>query len=63
MFTEHHENQDAMDGDWRLLNMEAAPFGWPPALVILNEGCSEGGGAYADKSLGVWRISDLPAFS
>jgi hypothetical protein len=62
-FTEHDENRDAPDGDWRLLNMEVAPFGWPSAFAILNEGCSEGGGAYADKSLGVWRIPDLPAFS
>jgi hypothetical protein len=32
-FPDHHENQDAMDGDWRLLNMEAAPFSLPPALA------------------------------
>ena len=60
-FTDHHENQDAVDGDWRLLNMEAAPFRLPPAFTMLNEGCKELGGAYADKSLGVWRTADLPA--
>jgi hypothetical protein len=58
-FTEHQQNQDAMDGDWRPLNMEAAPFGLPQAFAILNEGCSEADGAYADKSLGVWRVADL----
>jgi hypothetical protein len=52
-----------MDGDWRLLNLEAAPFGFPPADAILNEECTEAGGAYADKSLGVWRVADLPIFS
>jgi hypothetical protein len=62
-FTEQHENRDALDGDWRLLKYGSRTLGWPPAFAILNEGCSEGGGAYADKSLGVWRISDLPAFS
>jgi hypothetical protein len=62
-FTEHHENRDAMDGDWRLLNLEAAPFGFPPADAILNEECTEAGRAYADKSLGVWRVADLPIFS
>jgi hypothetical protein len=61
-FTEHRENRDAMDGDWRLLNLEAAPFGFPPADAILNEECTEAGGAYADKSLGVWRVADLPIF-
>jgi hypothetical protein len=58
-FTEHQQNQDAMDGDWRPLNMEAAPFGLPQAFAILNEDCSEADGTYADKSLGVWRIADL----
>ena len=60
-FPDHHENQDAVDGDWRLLNMEAAPFRLSPAFAMLNEGCQEGGGAYADKSLGVWRVADIPA--
>ena len=62
-FTEHRDNQDAANGDWRLLNMEAVPFGLPPASMILNEGCTEAGGAYADKSLGVWRVADLRIFS
>jgi hypothetical protein len=61
-FTDHHQNQDAIDGDWRLLNMEAASFGLPRPFSLLNEGCREAGGAYADKSLGVWRIADLPPF-
>jgi hypothetical protein len=61
-FTDLQENHDAMDGDWRPLNMEAPPFGLPPAFAILNECCKEAGGAYADKSLGIWRIADVPAF-
>jgi hypothetical protein len=59
-FTDLHENHDAMDGDWRPLNMEAPPFRLPPALAILNEGCREADGVYTDKSLGVWRVADLP---
>jgi hypothetical protein len=58
-FTDHHDNQDIVDGDWRLLNLEAAPFNLPPPVALLNEGCSEAGGTYDDKSLGVWRIADL----
>src|SRR5262249_24456782 len=38
---DHTDNQDAVDGDWRLLNMEAAPFSLPPAFAVLNEGCRE----------------------
>jgi hypothetical protein len=29
--------------------------------MIINENCSEGGGSFADKSLGVWNLSELPA--
>jgi len=61
-FTDLHENHDAIDGDWRPLNMEAPRFGLPPAFAILNEGCKEADGAYADKSLGVWQVGDLPSF-
>ena len=61
-FTDLHENHDAIDGDWRSLNMEAPPFRFPPTFAILNEGCTEASGAYADKSLGAWRVDDLPAF-
>ncbi|MCZ2074835.1 MAG: class I SAM-dependent methyltransferase [Bryobacterales bacterium] len=59
-FTDHDVNQDAANGDWRMLNLERAPFHFPPALALVVEGCSEGGGAYADKSLGLWRLQDLP---
>ena len=58
-FTRHDTNEDAADGDWRLLNLERPPFDFPPPLALINEGCTEGGGAYADKSLGVWNLADL----
>ena len=58
-FTDHHDNGDIVDGDWRLLNLQAAPFNLPPPASLLNEGCREAEGSYDDKSLGVWRISDL----
>lgn len=32
-FSDHHENQEAVDGDWRLLNMETPPFGLPPPFA------------------------------
>jgi hypothetical protein len=28
-------------------------------MRILNEGCTEGRGVFADKSLGLWRTADL----
>jgi hypothetical protein len=59
-FADHHDNGDIVDGDWRLLNLQAKPFNLPPPVALLNEGCREAGGSYDDKSLGVWRIADLP---
>jgi SAM-dependent methyltransferase len=52
-------NEDIVTGDWRTLDLEQAPFHLPPPMRILNEGCTEGGGAFADKSLGLWRGEDL----
>lgn len=44
---------------WRPLNLELAPFRFPPPMLLLNEKCSESGGQFADKSIGVWKISEL----
>lgn len=52
-------NEDIVTGDWRVLDLERAPFHLPPPLELLNEGCTEGGGRFADKSLGLWRAEDL----
>ncbi len=59
-FPEHPVNQDIDDGDWRLLNLEKPPFLFPPPAELLNEECKEHDGAFADKSLGLWRIATLP---
>ncbi|MDZ7638413.1 MAG: class I SAM-dependent methyltransferase [Bryobacterales bacterium] len=59
-FPEHLQNAEIEDGDWRLLNLEGAPFYFPPPVALLNEGCTEHEGAFADKSLGLWRIEELP---
>jgi hypothetical protein len=52
-------NRDCEDGDWRALNFERAPFSWAAPVELLNENCVEAGGGWRDKSLGVWRLSDL----
>jgi SAM-dependent methyltransferase len=53
-------NKDIVDGDWRPLNLERSPFLLPGPQSVIVEGCTEEGGAYADKALAVWRVSDLP---
>jgi hypothetical protein len=59
-FPELERNDDIEDADWRPLNFERPPLSWPAPVEIINERCTEAGGAYADKSLALWRLSDLP---
>lgn len=61
-FSERDANVDLKGKDiWRTLNLERAPFNFPPPLRLVNENCTEGDGAYGDKCLGLWRLADLPA--
>jgi len=59
-FPELGRNDDIEDADWRPLNFEIAPLNWPAPVEVINERCTEADGAYADKSLARWRLSDLP---
>ena len=34
-------------------------FNLPAPVKLINEGCTEDGGKFADKSLGLWRVEDL----
>jgi hypothetical protein len=52
-------NEDIVTGDWRPLNLQRPPFGFPSPAELLNERCTEAGGLFADKSLGHWRVADL----
>jgi hypothetical protein len=56
-FPEWQTNVDCEDGDWRALNFERAPFNWGPPAELINENCTEAGGGWRDKSLGVWRLT------
>ena len=55
-FLDLAENRDVADGDWRPLNLQRPPFSLPAPAAVLVEGCTEEGGAYADKALGVWAV-------
>lgn len=47
-------------GDWRPLNLLLPPFSLPPPAALITEFCTEEDGCYSDKSLGLWRLADLP---
>ncbi len=54
-----HDNAE-LDGIWRPLNLQAEPFNFPPPIELINENCSENDGQYRDKSLGLWRLREVP---
>ena len=65
-FTHHGPNRESVLVNmelglcgWQPLNLQIEPFNFPPPLVMINEGCQVEQGAYADKSLGLWKLSDL----
>lgn len=60
-FTGRDGNMDIQTGQWRPLNLQMPPFKFPTPTAIINEKCTEGDGSWGDKSLGLWKICDLPA--
>jgi hypothetical protein len=62
-FTERASNKDlplvTRNVAWRPINLELAPFLLPSPIKLINEKCTEGDGAFEDKSIGIWKIADL----
>ena len=54
---ECRSNHDIVTGDWRPINLCAAPFNWPEPLEIIHE--DDSGENNGDKAMGLWRIIDL----
>lgn len=62
-FPEEAENHDIITGGWRPLNFCRAPFHFPYPQILINEKCTERGGAFSDKSLAIWQVEKLPLTS
>ena len=58
-FTAEPDNRDVPTGDWRPLNLQRAPFGFPEPEQLINEDCTEQDGLFADKALGLWEVASL----
>lgn len=60
-FTNDRKNIDLKSSaeQWRTLSLHRYPFNFPKPIRIINEDCQEGNGLYQDKSLVLWKISDL----
>ena len=53
------KNKDLGQIIWRPLDLQVSPFSFPAPLDLINEKCSENNGKYNDKSLGLWKLSDI----
>jgi 2-polyprenyl-3-methyl-5-hydroxy-6-metoxy-1,4-benzoquinol methylase len=53
------ENSAIVTGSWRAINLQMAPFYFPTPFAIFNES-SNNDPATISKSLGLWKIADLP---
>ena len=58
-FPARNSNQDIQTGSWRPLNLQIAPFNFPPPQWIIVEGFTENDGAFRDKSLALWKIDEI----
>lgn len=44
---------------WQPLNLQIEPFNFPKPILLINEGCTESGNRFLDKSLGLWLVEDI----
>lgn len=58
-FTNRYENRNIVTGDWRPINLQIPPFNFPAPVKLINEGCPQEDGKWGDKSLGLWKVSDI----
>lgn len=55
-------NYDIVTGQWRRLNLSKAPFAFPEPTSEILEESTESEGDYADKTLALWKIADIPVY-
>lgn len=58
-FPERQRNHDIATGQFRPINLQAPPVSLPEPVLMITEGCTESDGNFRDKSLGLWRVSDI----
>jgi SAM-dependent methyltransferase len=54
-FPDRSSNIDIVTGEWRPINLQAAPFSFPDPEHLIVEGCTESDDCQ-QKSLGLWRV-------
>ena len=59
-YTDRRWNDSIATGQFYPINLQAPPFRLPRPILLLNENCTIEHGAYHDRSLGLWRATDIP---
>jgi hypothetical protein len=59
-YTDKRAHRDIERGSWNTINLQLPPFSFPAPLRLINEESRHAGSEFADKSLALWRVSDLP---
>jgi hypothetical protein len=54
------ENRDTYVGRFRPINLQIKPFNFPQPLKIISDPCITKNVILEDKSIGIWRIEDIP---
>lgn len=60
-FADRTDNPDIESGDFRPVNLCRAPFHLPDPLRVVVEDSELGGGAFRDRAMALWRLSDVAA--
>jgi SAM-dependent methyltransferase len=60
-FLQRKQNKDILTGSWRPISLQTPPFNFPPPLKLINEKCPVED--FRDKSLGLWKTSEIPDFN
>ena len=56
-FPKQSSNYDIATGQWRALDLQVAPFNFPPPVLLVSENCTEE--KWKAKSLGLWEIDRI----
>jgi SAM-dependent methyltransferase len=60
-FIAHERNENCRTGGWRMLNLERAPFRFPPPLALIDERLLLPDGRDSGKRLALWTLESLPS--
>jgi len=58
-FPQCNKNFNTLTGTWRALNFQKPPFNFPEPIEIIHEKSNYRAEKYGDKSLALWKLSDL----